>query len=151
MLQKQIYIKNKKASHDYEFIQTFTCGIVLTGTEIKSLRTGKASITEAYCYVHNGEMWAKGMHISAYSFGSYNNHDPLRERKLLLKRKELNKIQEKLKDKGVTIVALSFYLTSRGWAKVDIALARGKKLHDKREDMKQKDAKREMDKAMKRF
>ncbi|MCL2327920.1 MAG: SsrA-binding protein SmpB [Bacteroidetes bacterium] len=151
MLQKQIYIKNKKASHDYEFIQTFTCGIVLTGTEIKSLRMGKASITEAYCYVHNGEMWVKGMHISAYSFGSYNNHDPLRERKLMLNRKELAKIQEKLKDKGVTIVALSFYLTGRGWAKVDIALARGKKLHDKREDMKQKDAKREMDKVMKRF
>lgn len=151
MLQKQIYIKNKKAAHDYEFIQTFTCGIVLTGTEIKSLRTGKASISEAYCYVHNGEMWVKGMHISAYSFGSYNNHDPLRERKLLLKGKELAKIQEKLKDKGVTIVALSLYLTGRGWAKVDIALARGKKLHDKREDLKQKDAKREMDKVMKRY
>jgi SsrA-binding protein len=96
-------------------------------------------------------MWLKGAHISTYSFGSYNNHDPLRERKLLLKGKELAKIQEKLKDKGITIVALSMFITARGWAKVDIALARGKKLHDKREDMKQKDAKREMDKAMKRF
>ncbi|MDR2963621.1 MAG: SsrA-binding protein SmpB [Bacteroidales bacterium] len=151
MKQAHIHIKNKKASHEYEFLQTFECGIVLTGTEIKSIRMGKASINEAYCYLHNGEVWVKGMHISTYSFASYNNHDPLRERKLLLKGKEIAKIQEKLKDKGVTIVPLSVYVTGRGWAKVDIAIARGKKLHDKRDDLKQKDAKREMDKAMKRF
>ncbi len=149
MTQKQIYIKNKKAGFEFEIIQTFTAGIVLTGTEIKSLRLGKASITESYGYMHNGELWIKGMHISEYSFGSYNNHDPIRERKVLLHKRELEKIEEKLKDKGITIAVVNLYITSRGWAKVDIALARGKKLHDKREDIKLKDAKREMDRSMK--
>lgn len=149
MTQKQIYIKNKKVGFEFEIIQTFTAGIVLTGTEIKSLRLGKASVTEAFGYIHNTELWIKGMHISEYSFGSYNNHDPIRERKLLLKKRELQKIEEKLKDKGVTIAVLSMYITPRGWAKVDVALARGKKLYDKREDIKSKDAKREMDRAMK--
>ena len=149
MTQKQIYIKNKKASHEFEFIQTLTAGIILTGTEIKSIRLGKASVTESYCYIHNGELWAKGMHISEYSFGSYNNHETTRERKLLLKKRDLIKIEEKLKDKGITIIILSMYLTSRGWCKIDIALARGKKLHDKRDDIKTKDAKREIDRAFK--
>lgn len=149
MTQKQIYIKNKKAGFEFEIIQTFTAGLILTGTEIKSLRLGKASVTESFGYMHNGELWIKGMHISEYSFGSYNNHDPIRERKVLLKKRELIKIEEKLKDKGVTITILSLYITPRGWAKVDIALARGKKLHDKREDIKTKDAKREMDRVMK--
>ena len=151
MTQKQIYIKNKKAGHEFEIIQTYTAGIILTGTEIKSIRLGKASVTESYCYLHNEELWVKGMHISEYSFGSYNNHDPIRDRKLLLNRKELNKIEEKLKDKGNTVIILSVYITSRGWAKVDIGVARGKKLHDKREDIKTKDAKREIDRAFKKY
>jgi SsrA-binding protein len=151
MAQKQISIKNKKASHEFEFIQTYTAGIILTGTEIKSLRLGKASVSESYCYAHNGEIWVKGMHIAEYSFGSYNNHDTTRERKLLLNKREIIKIEEKLKDKGITIVVLSMFITSRGLAKVDIALARGKKLFDKREDIKSKDAKRDMDRAFKKF
>jgi SsrA-binding protein len=151
MTQKQIYIKNKKAGHEFEIIQTFTTGIILTGTEIKSIRLGKASVSESYCFMNNGELWVKGMHISEYSFGSYNNHDPLRERKLLLNRRELDKLEEKLKDKGVTIIVLSIYITPRGWAKADIGLARGKKLHDKREDIKTKDAKREIDRAFKKY
>jgi len=146
----KVHIKNKKAQHEFEFIDTYTAGIVLTGTEIKSVRNSKASITEAYCYIHNNEIWVKGMHISEYSFGSYNNHDTTRERKLLLKKKEIHKLEEKLKDKGNTIVVTSLFVTSRGWAKVDIALARGKKIHDKRESIKTKDAKRDMDRAIKR-
>lgn len=151
MADKNIYIKNKKASFNYETIQTYTAGIVLTGTEIKSVRDGKANVTESYCYFNNNELWCKGMHISEYSFGSYNNHIPDRERKLLLNRRELNKLQEKLKDKGLTIIVLSMYLNNRGLAKVDIALARGKKQYDKREDLKEKDAKRDMDRAKRRF
>lgn len=151
MADKNIYIKNKKASFNYETIQTYTAGIVLTGTEIKSVRDGKANVTESYCYFNNNELWCKGMHISEYSFGSYNNHIPDRERKLLLNRRELNKLQEKLKDKGLTIIVLNMYLNNRGLAKVDIALARGKKQYDKREDLKEKDAKRDMDRAKRRF
>lgn len=151
MTEKNIYIKNKKASFNYETIQTYTAGIVLTGTEIKSVRDGKANVTESYCYFNNTELWCKGMHISEYSFGSYNNHVPDRDRKLLLNRRELNKLQEKLKDKGLTIIVLSMYLNNRGLAKVDIALARGKKQYDKREDLKEKDAKRDMDRARRRF
>ena len=150
MTTTKVHIKNKKAQFEYEFLDTFTAGIVLTGTEIKSLRQSRASIGEAYCYVHNNELWVKGMHISEYSFGSYNNHETTRERKLLLKKKEILKLHEKLKDKGNTIVVRSLFITSRGWAKVDIALARGKKVHDKRESIKSKDAKRDMDRAMKR-
>ena len=123
----------------------------MTGTEIKSVRDGKANVTESYCYFNNNELWCKGMHISEYSFGSYNNHIPDRERKLLLNRRELNKLQEKLKDKGLTIIVLNMYLNNRGLAKVDIALARGKKQYDKREDLKEKDAKRDMDRAKRRF
>ena len=150
-MEKNIYIKNKKASFDYETIQTYTAGIILTGTEIKSIREGKANVTEAFCYFNKNELWCKGMHISEYSFGSYSNHVPDRERKLLLNRRELKKMEEKLKDKGITIIVLSMYLTPRGWAKVDIALARGKKQFDKREDMKERDAKRDMDRAKRRF
>ncbi len=151
MADKNIYIKNKKASFNYETIQTYTAGIVLTGTEIKSIREGKANVTDAFCYFSNGELWCKGMHISEYFYGSYSNHNPDRERKLLLNKRELIKIQEKLKDKGITVIVVSMYITQRGLAKVDIALARGKKLFDKREDMKEKDAKRDMDRARRRF
>ncbi|MCK9562690.1 MAG: SsrA-binding protein SmpB [Bacteroidales bacterium] len=150
MTKTQLHIKNKKAHFEYEIIDRYTAGIILSGTEIKSVRLSKVSISEAFCYITNREVWVKGMHIAEYAFGSYNNHDTTRERKLLLNKKEIQKLEEKLKDKGNTIVVLGMFITSRGWAKVDIALARGKKLHDKRESIKAKDAKRDIDRAMKR-
>ena len=122
MADKNIYIKNKKASFNYDTVQTYTAGIVLTGTEIKSIREGKANVTDAFCYFNKGELWCKGMHVSEYFYGSYNNHVSDRERKLLLNKRELLKMEEKLKDKGITIVVLSMFLTQRGIAKVDIAL-----------------------------
>jgi SsrA-binding protein len=145
----QINIKNKKAKFEYEFLEKFTAGLQLYGTEIKSIRAGKASIVEGYCYVHNGEVFIKNMYISEYEQGSYNNHEPLRDRKLLLNRKEIDKLIKKKKDVGLTIVPLSLFINGKGYAKIDIALARGKKLHDKRHDLKDKDAKRSMDRAMK--
>jgi SsrA-binding protein len=149
--QKKINIKNKKALFNFEIIDTYTAGIVLTGTEVKSIRMGKASLGESYCYMHNGELWIKGMHISEYSFGSYSNHTPLRERKMLLKKKELSRIGDCLKVKGNTVVAIKLFLTPVGYVKMDIATARGKKTHDKREDLKTKDAKREMDRVKNRY
>lgn len=146
-----VNIRNKKASHDYEFILEYVAGIQLTGTEIKSLREGKASLTDAFCFFQNDELWAKNIHISEYSFGSYANHAPKRDRKLLLKRQEIYRLQQKLKEKGLTIIIKSIFINERGWAKVGIALARGKKEFDKREDLKEKDAKREMDKAKKHY
>lgn len=146
---KHINIRNKRASFDFEFLDTYVTGIVLTGTEIKSLRGGKASLQDSFCYFANNELWCKGMHIAEYSFGSYNNHTPTRERKLLLKKKELNKISEKTKEKGLTIIVTRMFINDRGWAKCEIAVARGKKQFDKRESIKEKDAKRSMDRAMK--
>lgn len=150
-VQKQINIRNKKASFNYEFIDTYSAGVVLTGTEVKSIRMGKASIGESYCYLHNGELWTKGMHISEYSFGSYSNHTPTRERKLLLKKKELEKIGDCLKIKGNTVILTKIFINDRGWVKINLATARGKKIHDKRQDMKTKDAKREMDRVKHRY
>lgn len=144
-----INIKNKRASFEYEFIETFTAGIQLTGTEIKSIRAGKASIIEGYCFINKGELFIKNMYIAEYDKGSYNNHDPKRDRKLLLNRSELDKLEKKKKDVGLTIVPLKVFINKNGFAKMDIALAKGKKLHDKRDDLKSKDAKREMDRAMK--
>lgn len=149
MSEKKVNIRNKKASFNFEFIDTYMAGIVLTGTEVKSVRESKASLGESYCYLHNGELWVKGMHISEYSFGSYSNHTPTRERKLLLKKKELSKIEDCLKVKGNTVIITKLFLNDRGLIKVDIATARGKKLFDKREDMRSKDAKREMDRVKK--
>lgn len=117
----------------------------LLGTEIKSLRLGKASIAEAYCFMKDGELWIKNMNIQEYAFGNINNHDPIRERKLLLNKHELTKIEKKLKDQGVTVVPLKVYLSEKGLAKIDIALARGKKLYDKRESIKDRDVKRDLD------
>lgn len=145
-----ISIKNKKASFEYEFLETFTAGIQLTGTEIKSIRAGKASIVEGYCFMKNGELFIKNMYIAEYEQGTYNNHEPKRDRKLLLNRSELDKLEKKKKDVGLTIVPLKVFINNKGFAKMDIALAKGKKLHDKREDLKSKDAKREMDRAMKK-
>lgn len=151
MSKTNINIRNKKASHDFEFIDKYTAGIVLTGTEIKSIRLGKASLVDSFCYFNNNELWAKGMHIAEYAWGSYSNHVPNRERKLLLNRKELNKMASKLTDKGVTIVITRLFLDDRGIAKLEIALARGKKQFDKRNDMKEKDVKKDLDRARKRY
>lgn len=145
----RISIRNRKAYHQFEILEKFTAGIVLTGTEIKAIRQGKASMVDAYCKFIKNELWLTGMHISEYSHGTYNNHDPRRERKLLLNRTELRKLNRAIQQKGLTIVALNLFINSKGLAKVDIGLARGKKAHDKREDLRQKDAKREMDRLRK--
>src|SRR5690554_1399927 len=145
----QVNIRNKKASFEYELIDKYEAGIKLTGAEIKSIREGKASIKEAYCFFKSGELWIKNMHISPYEPTSYNNESPTRDRKLLLNKGELVKLQKSLKDKGLTIVPTKVYIAESGYAKVEVALARGKKLHDKRESLKAKQDKRAMDRAMK--
>lgn len=144
MTREQIIIKNKKASFEYAFLDTFTAGIMLTGTEVKAIRDGKATLSESFCVLINGDLWIKNMHISEYKQGSYNNHEPKRLRKLLLNKKELLKIQSKLKEKGVTIIPIQLYFNERGFAKLEIAVARGKKTFDKREDIKKKDQQREI-------
>lgn len=140
-----VNIKNKKASFEYTFLERFTAGLQLTGTEIKSIRSSKVSIAEAYCHILNHELFIKGMHIAEYDPGSYNNHDPLRERKLLLNKAELAKIEKKLKNKGLTVVPLRVFINEKGFAKIEIALAQGKKIHDKRDSLKEKDIQRDMD------
>lgn len=142
-----IVIKNKKAQHDYEFIEKYIAGIRLTGTEIKSLRLGKATIVDSYCFFSSGELFIKGMHIAEYWWGNMNNHDPLRERKLLLTSRELKKIQRKVKETGLTIIPVKVFINERGLAKAEIAVARGKKEYDKRETLKKKDAAREMERS----
>ena len=148
-MSNEINIKNKRASFEYEFLETFTAGIQLTGTEIKSIRAGKASIVEGYCFMKDGELFIKNMYIAEYLQGSYNNHNPRRDRKLLLNRSELDKLSKKKKDVGLTIIPLKVFISKKGFAKLNIALAKGKKLHDKRQDLKAKDDKRAMDRAMK--
>jgi len=145
----KIVIKNKKASHLYEIDETYTAGIQLQGTEIKSIRAGKANLVDTYCYVKDGELWLKGMHIAEYELESHFNHEPKRDRKLLLKKQELKKLQRKAKEKGFTIIALKVYISEKGWAKADIALAKGKKKYDKREEIKKKDMKRDMERLNK--
>ena len=142
-----IEIKNKKASFEYEFLERLTAGIKLVGTEIKAIRLGKANISDAYCTFANNELYVKNMHVSEYDWGTCNNHEPKRERKLLLNRKELNKLFRKSQEKGLTIVAYKIWINDKGLAKLDIALAKGKKLYDKRETLKTKDSKREMDRS----
>ena len=146
-----IQIKNKKASFEYFFVETFTAGIVLTGTEIKSIRLGKASLVDTYCYIVNGEIWVKGMNISPYFYGSFSNHEAKRDRKLLLTKREIIHLREATKQVGFTIVPTLVFIDKNGRAKVDLALAKGKKLYDKRQSLKEKEDKREMDKAMKSF
>lgn len=148
--QKKISIKNRRASFDYEILDEYTAGIVLTGTEIKSLRLGKASMVDCYCYFHNHELFIRGINISEYYWGTYNNHQPKRDRKLLLNRKELAKLERASQDVGLTIVGLRLFINDRGLAKVVIGLGRGRKRYDKRDYIKEKDARREMDRAMKR-
>ncbi len=140
-----INIKNRKASFEYHFLDTFTAGIMLQGTEIKSIREGKANLQESYCAFKENELWILNLHISPYDMGTHYNHEPKRERKLLLSKKELKKLDAKSKEKGLTIIPFRLFINQRGLAKVEIALAKGKKLYDKREDIKQKDLKRELD------
>lgn len=144
-----IVIRNKKAHHDYEFLEKFIAGIKLTGTEIKSIRLGKATIVDSYCFFSSGEMYLRGMHIAEYWWGNMNNHDPLRERKLLLTARELRKIERKVKETGLTIVVTKVFINDRGLAKAEIAIAKGKKEYDKRQTLKTKDAARELDRARK--
>ena len=144
-----IQIKNKKAAFEYFFIEEFTAGIVLTGTEIKSIRAGKASLVDTYCTVINGELWVKGMSISPYFYGSYNNHEQKRDRKLLLTRREINRLESATKQTGYTIVPTLIFIDQNGRAKVDLALCKGKKAYDKRQTLKDKEDRREMDRAMK--
>ena len=146
-----VQIKNKKAAFDYHFVDTYTAGIVLTGTEIKSIRMGKASLVDTFCYIHNDEMWVKGMNISPYFYGSYNNHDARRDRKLLLNKREIRHLKEDTKAVGFTIVPTLLFIDDKGRAKLDIALCRGKKEFDKRETLKLKQDKREMERAIKHF
>ena len=140
-----IEIKNKRASFDYEFVERFTAGIVLSGTEIKSIRAGKASLVDSYCYFVNGELYVRNMNIAEYWWGSYNRHDPRRDRKLLLNKRELRKLLRATREKGMTIVAVKLFISGNGYAKLDIALARGKREFDKRESIKEKDIRREME------
>ncbi len=147
----RINIKNRRASFDYELIERYYAGIQLTGTEIKSIRLGRASLSEAYCYFVKHELWVKNMNIAEYFYGTFSNHEPTRERKLLLQRKELNKLLRKTKESGLTIVPIRLFINERGIAKLEIALAKGKKQHDKRETLKRKDASREIDRIKKNF
>lgn len=140
---KKISIRNRKASFEFEFLDKYTAGIVLQGSEIKSLRNARASIAEAYCYIHRGELWIKGMHIAEYVYAHNQNHDETRIRKLLLSKKELNKLI-KSKETGLTIIPLNLFINPRGLAKVDIALAKGKKLYDKRQSLKEKDMQKKL-------
>lgn len=149
-MKSDINIKNKKASFEYHILETFTAGIKLLGTEIKSIREGKANISDSFCTFINEELYVRNLHISEYSHGSFYNHEAKRDRKLLLTKKELKKLVIKGEDKGLTIVPLRIFISDRGFAKMDIALAQGKKAFDKRETMKERDVKREMDAAMKR-
>jgi SsrA-binding protein len=150
MSKNEVNIRNKRAKFEYHLLETFTAGIQLGGTEIKSIRNGKASILEAYCVFVNGEVFIRNMHVTEYENASFYNHKPRSDRKLLLNRKEIDKIEKFLKVKGNTLIPLKMFLSDKGWIKLDIACAQGKKLHDKRQDLKEKDDKRDMDRAMKR-
>lgn len=150
MAKNEVNIRNKRARFEYHLSDTFTAGMQLRGTEIKSIRSSKASILEAYCIFHEGEVWIRNMSITEYENGSFYNHKPKSDRKLLLNRKEINKIERFLKVKGNTLIPLKLFLSEKGWAKIEIACAQGKKLHDKRNDLKEKDDKRDMERAMKK-
>lgn len=142
-------LKNRQAFHEYFIDAKYVAGMMLLGTEVKSLRAGRASFNDSYCLVHQGEIWLKSLHIAEYSHGTTNNHDPLRDRKLLLEKREIRKIEAKLKEKGYTIVPLRIFFTEKNLAKIEIGLAKGKKLYDKRESIKQKDVEREMRRIVK--
>jgi len=149
MTTDKINIKNKKAVFEYHLLDKYTAGIQLTGTEIKSIRANKANLADSYCAFFRDELWVNEMYIAQYAQGSYNNHEPKRGRKLLLNRQELKKLSVKVKQGGLTIVPIRLFINERGLAKLEIALAKGKKLYDKREDLKRKDAKRDIERAVK--
>lgn len=151
MAQNNINVKNRRALFDYEVIDRLVAGMQLVGTEIKSIRAGHVSLVDSFCYFHHDELWVKGIRIAEYFYGTYNNHVPTRDRKLLLQRKELRKWQVRTKESGLTIVPLRLFLNDKGFAKLEIALAKGKKQYDKRETLKTKDAQRDMDRVTKRF
>jgi SsrA-binding protein len=142
-------IRNKNATFEYFIEDKFDAGMILTGTEVKALRDGRVSFNDSYCLIDHNELYIKGLHISPYEFGSYANHPPLRDRKLLLKKKELNRIIQKLKEKGLTIVPLKIYFNERGFAKIQIGLGKGKKLYDKRDTIKQRESEREIKRYLK--
>ena len=146
----QVNIKNKRASFDYELLDTYQAGIVLTGTEIKSIRLGKASLVDTFCFFNNGELWVKNMYIAEYFYGTYNNHQARRDRKLLLTKKELQKIQRLSKESGFSVIPMKIYISDKGLAKIIVAVAKGKKVYDKRESIKEREDKRQMDRAFKR-
>ncbi len=146
----KVNIKNKRAYFDYEIGDTYTAGMVLTGTEIKSIRAGKASLADSYCLAERGEVWVKGMNISEYFYGSYNNHVARRDRKLLLSRKEIAKIEKAIADPGYTLIPLKIFINDRGYAKLLIGIARGKKQYDKRQAIKEREDKRILDRMMKK-
>lgn len=149
MATQNINIRNRRATFDYEIIETFTAGIVLTGTEIKSIRLGKAGLTDTYCLCENREVWVKNMYIAEYSFASYNNHATHRDRKLLLNRKEINRLLKAAQQPGYSIVPLRLFINDRGLAKLVIAVAKGKKMYDKRQAIKEREDKRSIDRMMK--
>ena len=150
MKASQVNIKNRKARFNYEISDTFTAGIVLTGTEIKSIREGKANLTDSYCMVENGEVWVKGMHISEYFYGSYNNHQVRRDRKLLLNKKEIAKLARETEAPGFTIVPIKVFINEKGFAKMVIGVGRGKRQYDKRQTLKAREDKRDIDRMMKK-
>ncbi|HHT29763.1 MULTISPECIES: SsrA-binding protein SmpB [Petrimonas] len=150
MKQTPINIKNKRATFDYELLDTYTAGIVLTGTEIKSIRLGKASLVDTYCLFERGELWVRNMHIAEYFYGTYNNHAARRDRKLLLNKSELRKLLRATKETGFTIVPVRLFINEKGLAKLVIAVAKGKKQYDKRQSLKEKEDKRSMDRMFKK-
>jgi len=148
MAGQNISIKNKKAGYQYFLVEIFTAGIQLQGTEIKSIRSGKANLSDAYCAFVEDELYVKNMHIAEYDFGTYNNHSPKRDRKLLLNKRELRKLSGKVKEKGFTIIPVRLFINENGLAKLEIALARGKHFYDKRESLKKKDIKKDIDRSL---
>lgn len=149
-ISKSIQIKNKRATFDYELLDTFTAGIVLTGTEIKSIRLGKASLVDTFCLVERGEVWIKNMYVAEYFYGTYNNHVVRRDRKLLLNKKEIQKLESAGKNSGFTIIPTRLFINEKGLVKIVIAIAKGKKEYDKRASLREKDDKREMDRMFKK-
>lgn len=148
MAQQNIHIVNKKATFEFEILERFTAGIMLTGTEIKSVRQGKVNMSDAFSSFTSGELFVRNLHISEYELGTVYNHEPKRPRKLLLRKQEMKKLNTKVKEKGLTIIPLKMFFSATGYAKIEIGLARGKKLYDKRESLKEKDTKREMSRRM---
>ena len=146
---KAVNIQNKRARFEYNLLEKYTAGLQLSGTEIKSIRNNKANLSDSFCSFKDNELFIKGMHIDEYKFGNYANHQPKRDRKLLLNRQELDKIKKKLKDIGLTIVPLRLFINDKGWAKIEIAVAKGKKLHDKRNTIKNRDIQKDIDRASK--